>query len=363
MSGAATMTAVLADTGDAAVPPQWRDSARTRVDGRPVRFGLATVPRIGFAADADYNRDHALVRVTAFGLTDRDVATLPDDGRRLAGAGRGVGSRFVGEVVATGTAVRTLRTGDRVVPCAEWPPPPDGGADGLATLTASRRYLRLPAAALFAVPPDMPSRVAAAVAVTGQAAFAVVRRLAPAAGDSALVCDAHTAHGSALVSALVAQGVRVLALMPFPREIEGVDEVVDSLGHDARRYARAVKGLDVVVDPGGTTHLAAAIPLLGLGGRYVVCGDSGRASDADWNAVQHSLVRKHVSVVGHHLGTRVDLAGAVGAWQRGDWSPPTEPAFDPGDLAGFVAHACSVERPGLGLFHLTDGSGPTDGKD
>ncbi|GIJ51781.1 hypothetical protein Val02_86670 [Virgisporangium aliadipatigenens] len=354
MTPPTTMTAVLADTGATPAPAGWRYCVSTRVGDRTVRFGLANVPRIRFAADADYNRDHVLVRVETFGLTERDVAVLPDDGRRLAGAARGIGSRFVGEVVAVGAAVRTLRTGDRVVPCAEWPPPPDTGSEGLPTLTASRRYLRLPARALFAVPPEMPDRIAAAVAVTGQAAFAVVRRLALSSGESALVCDAHTAHGSALVSALVADRVRVLALMPFPREIEGVDEVVDSLDREARRYALAAKGLDAVIDPGGTARLAAAIPLLGLGGRYVVCGDAGRASDADWNAVHHSLVRKHVSVVGHHLGTRVDLAAAVNAWQRGDWTPPAEPAFGTADLAGFAGHACSVERPGLGLFDLTD---------
>jgi NADPH:quinone reductase-like Zn-dependent oxidoreductase len=358
------MRTVVSDdcVGDV-TPPHWLENAVVDVDQVRLRFGLAEVPRAMFNPDAEYNRGHVLVRVRAFSMNLLDRVYLGDDGTSVLDSTRGIGSDFAAEVVAAGAGVAAFRAGDRVMPCAAWPPAEDPiTPDGLPTTTASREFLRIPADKLIRIPDGMVDEVAAAFSVPAQRAFGLVRRLAVESGERALVCGVSSNPVLsntvlAAITVLIDSGVEVSVLTTSTQHVQALHEMgvvqvfqVHSGGLDeTRQYARNIRGFDVVVDSVPGIHLHNAVAMLGFHGRYVACGPTARqgatatgADDGRWNAMLSSLISKNATLFGHHLGVRGDLATAVRRWQAGAFRPIVDSVFTPGDLAGFL-HRCFVD--------------------
>jgi NADPH:quinone reductase-like Zn-dependent oxidoreductase len=344
------------------------------VAGRALRFGLARVPDVAFDANADYNREHVLLRVRAFSLNYRDaVLAIGEYPPGTHDRTRGFGSDFVGDVVATGSRVRELRVGDRVIPSTQWPPRPgDPSGAGVVTNHASRELQRVSAGRLVRVPAAMDDVVAACFPIGAQTAYGMLRRAQVTAGSTILVTAATSATSLFAIAAAGGRGARVYALSGGDRGRDvlarlGVVRCFDARDgeqlRDLSALARELKGFDAVVDPFCDTYLLSAVKLLGFGGHYVTCRLSGLAGEdvrgrdvpSDrWLSMMMSAVSKNVTLHGQCLGERADLESALRDWEAGRLDVVVDSWHATGDVAGFVHRAFGADRVGK-VAYVFDG--------
>lgn len=178
----------------------------------------------------------------------------------------------VGEVSVVGTGVDDLSIGDRVLALTE------SGTHAERVKVATQRC--------FAVPPDVPSDIAAALGLAYQTAWAALLargRMRP--GDRVLVLGATGGVGMAAVQLAkafganqVIAGTRGEAGAALARNM-GADVTIDTASSDISASLReSVKaatsghGVDVIVDPVGGGLADAAIRAAAWDARYVVVG-------------------------------------------------------------------------------------------
>ncbi|MET7298034.1 zinc-binding dehydrogenase [Embleya sp. NPDC005575] len=230
-------------------------------------------------ADVDVPRPGAgevAIDVAYSGLNFMDVMARRGDpgyakswpyrpGLEIAGTVREVGANVVG-----------LAVGDRVAAV------PDGG--GLAEVAIARAGLTVP------VPAEVSLRTAAAVPLglaTAMLLLSEAGRFAP--GDSVLVHSASGGIGSALAQLVpLLGGGRLIGTVGRPEKVEvalksGYDVAIarDEMDADAIRAANEGRGVDVILDPLGTSALALDLDVAATGARIVLFGNaSGGALDA-----------------------------------------------------------------------------------
>jgi NADPH:quinone reductase len=172
--------------------------------------------------------------------------------------GNGVG----GVVIAAGEGADPALLGTRVVTTT-------GGAGGYAERVA------VPVAGLVAVPDGLGMADAVALLADGRTALALVRSLAPSAGETVLVEAAAGGVGSLLVQLAAGAGARVIAAAGGRRKVQlalglGAARGVDYMPPDwAERLGEEV---DLVLDGVGGTVARAALGLLRRGGRFCAYG-------------------------------------------------------------------------------------------
>ncbi|MFB9510987.1 zinc-binding dehydrogenase [Streptomyces aurantiacus] len=324
-------------------PPHWSDAGVVEVHGARFRFGIATANATQFDEAADYNRDHALVRVIAFSLNRWDHASFSDDGKSVLDSTHGIGSDFVAEVISVGRQVTDLGAGHRVVPCADWPSHPGiPGARGLVSTSASRQLLRLPANGLMKVSESITDEAAAALSMSAQSGYAMVRRLDPQPGQHVTVCGASSDVGLAALGALACRNIKVSVLdaapeyAPLLRKL-GVSQVLQSgkTGLDsAWSYAASIGGFDGVLDARSSIDLRP-VELLGFSGRYVACGMRAEVPD-DLATALPSVISKNITIIGNNLGIRADLADALQHVAEGRWEPVIDSVYTESQLTEFL---------------------------
>ena len=176
-----------------------------------------------------------------------------------------------GVVTALGSAVTTLRVGDRVLAMAET----GGYAEAVAVAADQCHHL----------PRAMSYSEAASAAVVYDTSWVALRgraRLVP--GETVLVLGASGGVGHAAVQLARAMGARVLAGVSRPERsalagAAGADAVID-LSRDNLRdslreqvYAETDgRGADIIIDPLGGVVFEAAVRALAWCGRLVVIG-------------------------------------------------------------------------------------------
>jgi len=301
------------------------------LDGHALRVAFGPVPE----PPLDPGPGAVLVAGEAFSCNYRDGGLALSV---LHPAARGkllvLGSEVAGRVAAVGDGVDAFAVGDRVVALPTFGP---GTPEpwGVATNHASRPLQVLPAAKLARIPDAMPSEQAAAFALGATTAAAMLRRAELRDGDRVLVtsatsntglfCLALLGAGAIGLSTSAARAARASQLLGVP--------VVDSLPEGE---------FDVVLAPLGDVALAGVLDRVAFGGRIVTCGlrrpSAGGRDDSVVGALP-ALIQRNVTLVGNCLGTPVDFASAVAAWERGELAIPIDRVVDaaPGSAAAFFA--------------------------
>src|ERR1700730_16164725 len=198
-----------------------------------------------------------------------------------------------GTVAEVGSAVKTLKAGDRVLAMAEH------GGYGEFVAVPETQCFKLPATTFV---------VDAAMALVYDTSwFALRDRGRYQAGDTVLVLGASGGVGLASVQLAKAMGAKVLAGISSPDKADsvrqaGADAVVDLSRPDLRDSLRAQvyaatgnRGADIILDPVGGDVFDAALRALAWRGRLVVIGfASGRIPSIKANY----LLVKNIEVTG-----------------------------------------------------------------
>ncbi|MGV9882247.1 quinone oxidoreductase family protein [Streptomyces sp. NPDC003006] len=364
------MRILVVDGGQGAPPDHWSVVAEHTVRGQSLRFGLAETTDTAFDPAADYNREYVLVRVRAFSLNYRDTAlALGEHAQGTHDRGRGFGSDFVAEVVATGSAVRGLRGGDRVIPSMDWPPQPgDTVSAGVVTNTASRELQRVHYSRLVPVPAAMSEAQAASFSIGAQTAYAMLRRAEVGRDSTVLVTAATSMTSLFAISAACGRGARVYCLSRSGRG----SELLASLGvlrsfdptdpaelKDLAGLAREIRGFDAVVDPFCDSHVLTAVKLIGFHGQYVTCRLAGGPHDemagtdvpgGHWVSMLTSLVSKNATIHGQCLGMRTDLEAALADWEAGRLTVVVDSEFSGTEVGPFIRRTFDPTRLGKAAY-------------
>ena len=321
-----------------------------------------------------------LVRIRGFSVNYRDRAIILYILTRLRKVRRGsfiaIGSDFVGEVIEVGSAVTSLKPGDRVIGNAAYP---HSGAPGIAAGVpinwASQEFQILHQVKLAKVPVAISDEVAACFTIGAQTSFCMVRRLTLAKGDHVLV----TAGGSN-TSLFVAHALRRLPVditvattsRSHVKKLRalGVDNVLlvdrgrpSFINHrSVRRLLAERGGFDAVVDPFFDLYLGPAVEVLRAYGRYITCGlyrqhsldrrSSSRMKprkQPDMSAVMLRALNMNLQIIGNCLGSDRDLREAISAHAAGEFPVIVDSVFvNPGSDESAFLHRSYNARDRFG---------------
>ena len=265
---------------------------RAVVFAEPGRVALADVPDPGIEAPGD-----AVVRVIVGAVCGTDLHAL----HGLPGIvpGTVLGHEFVGEVVATGTAVTTLAVGDSVVgsdftacgrcwwcrrgdhwECAERRFFGFGSVFGAALSGAQAEFVRVPHAdtVLGRLPDGCPPEAAVFVGDNLASGYAAVERGGVAPGDAVAVVGGGAVGQmtSLACQAVGAAAVMVVDLLPERRSLAARHGAIAAAPENSRAVIDELtdgRRADVVVDAvGGARPLQSACDLVRARGTVVSVG-------------------------------------------------------------------------------------------
>jgi NADPH:quinone reductase-like Zn-dependent oxidoreductase len=274
--------------------------------------------RLADRADAKPGRGHALVRVRATSLNFRDLAVL-----RGVYPGPPATGNFIplsdgaGEVAEVGEGVTRFKKGDRVAGTffqvwVNGPPhfgPKALGASGVDGMLA--QYVALHEDGLVGIPDSLSFEEAASLpcaAVTAWHALMVSGKpVGP--GDTVLVLGTGGVSMFALQFARAA-GARVIVTSSSAEKLEraakhGAAELIDyKKSPDWEKEVLRVtdnRGVDCVIEVGGSGTLAKSMQSVGYGGKIALIGVlAGHAGDT----APHPLMFKGASLHGIFVGNR-----------------------------------------------------------
>ncbi|MGW5385090.1 zinc-binding dehydrogenase [Nocardia sp. NPDC003963] len=243
-------------------------------------------------------KGEVLIRVSAVALNNTDLWTRagaygrPGDPRARAGwrgpidFPRIQGADIAGRIAAVGPGGDERLIGRRVIvdPAIHDSTGPDANPVGLMGSERDggyAEYVTAPAAHAHDVTesPLTDDQLASLPTAYGTA-LGMIERGRMQEGDTVLVSGASGGVGLALVQIARARGARVIAISSGSKSdsvrAAGADEIVDraaDIGEQTR--AAAPEGIDVVLDVVAGDLVAAGLPLLREGGRWVVAGALG----------------------------------------------------------------------------------------
>ncbi|MEQ3551321.1 zinc-binding dehydrogenase [Pseudonocardia nematodicida] len=234
------------------------------------------------------------VRVTAAALNNTDVWTRtgaygrPGDPDALSGwrgpidFPRIQGGDAAGVVEATGSGVDAGLAGRRVLvePALYDGDGPDAGPVGLLGSEADggfAGYVLVDARRVHDVTTSpLSDEELAALPVAYGTAAGMLERAAIGAGETVLVTGASGGVGLALVQLAAARGAQVTAVTSASKadavRAAGAERIVDRAGGPDAVAAAAPDGLDAVADVAGGELVAALLPSIRDGGRWVIAG-------------------------------------------------------------------------------------------
>lgn len=332
------------------------------IEGLPIYFGRVETLEPTFDPQVADNQSMVLLKIRAFSCNYRDKAIIlqvnqlcPPDSFCC------IGSEFVGEVLAVGSAVKNLAPGDRVMGNNAYP---DSGLKGIKagvpTSEASQRYWIAHTAKLIKVPPEMPDVVAAAFSLGAQTAYSLVRRVNLAAGDNVLITSARSNTALFAIQALRRYSVNVYAIstaQQFAAELQGmgvkalfhVDPTAPSLLDHAplKAVATELGGFDCVIDPFFDLHLGKVIDLLKYEARYITCGYYDQHANFTgqqlpvrgqaWPEIMAQVIFKNIQVMGNCLGQTEDLQNALCDYCAGALTVTIDSVFSGQQVGAFLA--------------------------
>ena len=260
-----------------------------------------------------------------------------------------LGHEIAGEIVALGSGVDRLKTGDAVTAyfyltcghckwcridretlCENF-----GGYVGRETDGGYAEYIKLPARNFMKLPPELDWRKHAAELGVICDAIAtpikVIRRARVTPSDTVAVFGAGGGLGvHMLIVARWARARKVIAVDVMASKFEtclkyGADATLDaSEGKVAERLRELTdgKGIDVAIDfVSSAQTLQAALGALGKGGRLVTLGGHGESFKADPGA----MLRNELEILGSRYATRQEVLESLDLVARGElWPLVTE---------------------------------------
>lgn len=340
------------------------------------RFGGPEVLEVRDVPDPVAGRGEVVVRVTAASVNNTDVWTRsgaygaegpagwlgPIDFPRVPGAdvcgrvesvGAGVDPALVGRRVLVDPVVR-YSDGPEPLVAAVLGSEADGGY-AERVLVAAERVHDVTASPLS-------DEQLACLPISYGTATGMLERARLQAGETVLVSGASGGVGLALVGLAASRGARVVALSTTSKAAAvlaaGADVVVDRHEEDvAGRLAEiAPDGLDAVADVAGGGLLAAAMPHLRAGGRWVVSGAvAGPVVELDLRR----LYLRSVSLLGSTMHTPAQFEVLVAAANAGEVSPVVAGTFALEDAA--EAQAQLERREHVGKLVVLPGAGDAAG--
>ena len=209
------------------------------------------------------------------------------------------GSEIAGTVVGTGSAVKSLKPGDRVLAM------PSRG--GLAEQVA------VPEAACFEIPQQLSFEAAAAFLVNYCTAYhGLIHCGALAESETVLILGASGGVGVAAIDLAKSLGSRVIAAVSSQEKLgaalrAGADTGIlysEPSWRDDLKAALNGAPLDVVYDPVGGDYADPALRSLAPGGRYLVVGF---ASGAIPQFAANLALLKQISIIGVNWGAHVAI--------------------------------------------------------
>lgn len=277
-----------------------------------------------------------LLKVSACGVCYHDVAVVDGTLRRGIGAEVVLGHEVSGIVAEVGSAVTSLRPGDRAVAaltafCGECDRCAAGNeyrcrrgeGFGHALNGGFAQYMRVPQSSLMPLPDAIdPVEAALLACPLGVAVNALqdVARLQPE--ETVLVVGAGGGLGIHLAQVAASMKARVIAVTSNPEKLaaldslEGVEAFLDDGELDFSEIALALTddiGADVVVNPVGSTLFGSCLASVAQYGRIVVLGEIvGRAA----RVPLAELLFRDASVVGatgaspRHIRTATELVAS-----------------------------------------------------
>lgn len=256
------------------------------------------------------------------------------------------GSDIAGEVAKTGSFVRGLSEGDRVIAS---PGLSCGNCEfcrkDFDSLCASYRilglqvdggyaeYVKVPARSVILVSGKLFWEEWAAVPLVFLTAWhMLVTRVRLQKGETVLIHAAGSGIGSAAIQLAKFLGGRVITTASSDAKLEkahglGADELIN---YKKQNFAERVleitqgRGVDVVFEHIGPETWAGSIRALAKGGRLVTCGaTSGR----DVNIDLRFFFAKQLSVMGSYMGGRRELDEVLKLVEEGKLKPVVDSTF------------------------------------
>lgn len=238
--------------------------------------------------------DEVIVKVHACSICGSDLHGFHGKHPRLIFP-RILGHEFAGEVVAMGSGVRGIPSGQRVccdidISCGQCGPCREGRTnlcEKLRTMGFDRdgayaQYVAVPAINLYPLPENVSYDQASAVQVLGIGYHAVAHRVEPRAGEQVAVIGAGPIGiGAALVAQSLGAGVTIFEVLEYRLALArrlGIERALDPSAIDLRAEALALtggRGFDKVVEcVGGFQQqtVQMAVDLVKRGGRITVVG-------------------------------------------------------------------------------------------
>ncbi len=275
-----------------------------------------------------------------------------------------LGGDIVGEVVALGRGITSLKEGDRVVVypllscgtcslcrrglehlCTHWQ------FIGMHRAGGYAEYVAIPERCCIPLPASIADTDAACLGVAGLTAYHALEVAGIGADDRVLVWGATGGMGSFLIKLARYRGARVIATTRTPAHHAellsswGAEWVLPTIPPEATAQAlreRFPEGIDAVIDSIGSATFPASLSVLRKGGRLVFCGIlTGR--EVPFNL--HQAYLRHLSLHGIYLGTKAELHQLVQLTARGELHPAIAGVYPLSEAA--VAHRM-LEHSGVG---------------
>lgn len=316
--------------------------------------------------DPDAGPGEAVLKVRLIGLNNRDVQVINGKYGPKKPEERVPLSEGVGEVIAVGAGVTTIKVGDRAV-FAHFTSWIDGdfsmayfGADlGISYDGWLAEQVKVPGAALIPVP-DGVSDEQAILASAGLTAWhALVEVGKVKAGDLVLTLGTGGVSIYALKIAKTA-GARVAITSSSDEKLA----LAKSLGADILVNYKATpdwasevnrlsggKGADIVVETGGQATLGGSINAAAVNGRIVIIGAlAGPASEGLSN--YGAVIGKNLTLKGIAEGSRAMFARLLRAVEANGITPVIDKTFAFDAAGEAYAYLASAEHVGKVLIKL-----------
>ncbi len=289
--------------------------------------------------------DLVWIRIKGFSCNYRDKALMLMAAQGEKAGYYVIGSEFVGEVIAVGTNVNTLKPGDRVIGNNSWPNTLDGQLGGVPTNHASKEYQAFRPTQLVRIPDQMPNADAAAFSIGAQTIYSMIRKLNLPDGARVLVTAAKSNTALFAIKALQQRNVEIYAVSTSDRFGEHLRELgvtqVFVVDLTQNLYEQIGHSFDYIIDPFSDIYLPRLNSVLGWDATYITCGSQvqGRVSnmpqDNLWDTMS-TIMLKNISLIGNCLGTSDDLIHALEDYTTGSFRPIIDSVFTAEQVIDFI---------------------------
>jgi len=334
-----------------------------QIDGATLNCGVIDTPDTIFDKHTPKNKNAVFVHIKAFSLNYRDKNFIFSMLKKNAENGYfAIGSDFAGEVIETGSEVRTLSVGDTVIGNNHYRGVEFGAnhmTQGIPSSHAGKEYHVFQESRLIKIPDNISTVTAAAFSVCAQTAYSIVRKLNIKAGGNILITAARSNTSLFVLNALRQYPVNITMTTTSTgyeqqikamgaKEVIQIDPTLDSLARNEALSAIAMQmgRFQGVVDPFYDLHLDKVTDLMAPGGKYITCGlheqhpdmigQTSAKLESNLNKVMMAAIFNNLEIIGNCLGQTEDLVAAVEDHANGLFNVAVDCVFTGQEVVAFI---------------------------